>query len=188
VTVLEAQPRPAEDDAAPAPPEVTEPEAPPPAAAPAADAGELPPAEGGDDVGGPPGGGGPVLAACLEDGGGCTVINISVLDEAAGSCVELVVDDCGTFSRAGIPVDTPVTWRLGSASVADLEEACVPAAFDPDSAIIVDGSGSISWNLETRRPSDLVLDVSLEAATGAAIDSPIGVTGTFAGDIPDCES
>ena len=72
--------------------------------------------------------------------------------------------------------------------MADLEEACVPAAFDPDSAIIVDGSGSISWNLETRRPSDLVLDVSLEAATGAAIDSPIGVTGTFAGDIPDCES
>ena len=191
MTVLEAQPRPAEDDAAPAPPEAAEPEAPPPAAAPAADAGELPPAAGGDDVGGtvggPSGGGGPVLAACLEDGGGCTVINISVLDEAAGSCVELVVDDCGTFSRAGIPVDTPVTWRLGSASVADLEEACVPAAFDPDSAIIVDGSGSISWNLETRRPSDLVLDVSLEAATGAAIDSPIGVTGTFAGDIPDCE-
>jgi hypothetical protein len=114
------------------------------------------------------------------------VINIAVLDEAAGSCVEIVVDDCGTFSRAGLPVNTPPTWRLGSASVGDLEEGCVPAVYDPDSAIIVDGSGSISWNLDTRRPSDLVVDVSLEAAAGTAVDSPVGVAGMFAGDIPDC--
>ena len=191
VTVLESQPRPEEPE--PEDPPATAVDTPEPAA-PVADAGAVPPVDdgaGGDDGSDPPdgdpaGAGGAVLAACLEDGGSCTVINIAVLDEAAGSCVELVVDDCGTFSRAGIPVDTPATWRLGSASVADLEEACVPAAYDPDSAIIVDGSGSISWNLETRRPSDLVVDVSLEAATGAAIDSPVGVTGTFAGDIPDC--
>ena len=191
--MLESQPRPAEaDDEDPPAASVDTPEP----AAPAADAGAALPspgdgAAGGDNGGNPPecdpaGGGGPVLAACLEDGGGCTVINIAVLDEVEGSCVELIVDDCGTFSRAGLPVDMPVTWRLGSASVGDLEEGCVPAAYDPDSTIIVDGSGSISWNLDTRRPSDLVIDVSLEAATGAGIASPVGVVGTFAGDIPDC--
>lgn len=189
VTVLESQPRPAEaGEEDPPVASVDTPEPP----APGADAGAAPsPAGDGDNGGDPPegdpaGGGGPVVAACLENGGGCTVINIAVLDEVAESCVELVVDDCGTFSRAGLPVDTPVTWRLGSASVGDLEEGCVPAAYDPDSAIIVDGAGSISWNLDTRRPSDLVIDISLEAATGAAIDSPVDVAGSFAGDIPDC--
>jgi hypothetical protein len=187
VTVLESQPRPEAEEEEPPPADVAPPESP----APVVDAGEpaAPAADLGDDDGSAaPGGGGPVLAACLEDGGGCTVINIAVLDEGAGSCVELVVDNCGTFTRAGLPVDTPVTWRLGSASVGDLEEGCVPAAYDPDSAIVVDGAGSISWNLDTRRPSDLVVDLSLEAASSAAIASPIGVAGTFAGDIPDCES
>jgi len=191
VTVLESQPRPEEPEPEDAPAPVDAPEP----AAPVADAG-TPPADdgapGGDNgdplAGDPPGGAGPVLAACIEEGNNCTVINIAVLDESAGSCVELVVDDCGTFTRAGLPVDIPVTWRLGSASVGDLEEGCVPAAYDPDSAIIVDGSGSISWNLDTRRPSDLVVDLSLEPASSAGIDSPVGVAGTFAGDIPDCES
>jgi hypothetical protein len=185
--VLEAQPRPA--DAEPEAPAAVDDDTPEPA--PSADAGAAPlPADDGGDVpaeADPPGGSAPALAACLEDGGSCTVINIAVLDAAAGSCIELAVDDCGTFSRAGIPVDTPATWRLGSASVGDLEEGCVPAAYDPDSAVIVDGSGSISWNLETRRPSDLVVDISLEAAASAGIDSPVGVAGQFAGDIPDCE-
>jgi len=180
VTVLESQqPRPADDEGEDEPAAPSDPAPPAP---------EPTPADAGDTAA--PGiGNGPVLAACLEEGGGgCLVINISVLDEAAGSCVELAVDNCGTFSRAGIPVDTPVTWRLGSASVGDLEEGCVPSAYDPDSAIIVDGSGSIGWNLDTRRPSDLVLDVSLEAAGGAVVPSPIGIAGTFAGAVPDCES
>ena len=124
----------------------------------------------------------------MEDGGGCIIINIAVLDDDAKSCVELAVDDCGTYSRAGIPVDTPVTWRLGSASVGDLEKECVPAAYDPDSAIVIDGSGSIGWNLTTRRPSDLVIDVSLEAASAGILAAPIAISGTFSGEVPDCES
>lgn len=191
VTVLESQPRPGPE---PEDPPTEDVDAPAPAA-PAADAGAAPPvddgAASGDEgeeppAGEPAGGDGSVLDACLRDGGGCTVIAIAVLDEAAGSCVELAVDNCRTFSRAGIPVDTPVTWRLGSASVGDLDEGCLPGAYDPGSTIIVDGSGTISWNLDTRRPSDLVVDVTLEAASGTAIDSPVGVAGTFAGDIPDC--
>jgi hypothetical protein len=158
----------------PEPPPVARPEPEPPT-----DAGEAP--EPGAD------GDGLVFAACLEDGGDCSVINIAVIDLAAESCIELAVDDCGTFSRAGLPVDTPPTWRLGSASVGELPEGgCIPGAYDSDSAIVVDGSGSIRWNLDTRRPSDVVVDVALETASAAGAPA-VGIVGTVAGAVPDCD-
>lgn len=160
----------------------------PPAVEPPAAESPAPETAAGDAPEEPPSGtGGPVLTACLETGEGCTVINIAVLDAAAESCIELSVDDCGTFSRAGLPVETPVTWRLGSASVGELPEGgCIPGEYDSDSAIVVDGSGSIRWNLDTRRPSDVVVDVALETAGGGA-DAPVGIVGTFTGAVPDCD-
>jgi hypothetical protein len=126
----------------------------------------------------PPAGGGQLAAGCTDNGAGCLIVNIAVSDLNAGSCIQLVLDDCERSPQAGLPVDMPVSWRLGSAFVSRDSEECLPGgAFDPrNGSAIVDASGTIAWNEDTRVPSELVLDVTLEPASTAPDTTPIRVT------------
>lgn len=128
------------------------------------------------------------LAACIELVVQCTTISVAVSDEERGVCVQLSIDNCGGATRAGLPVDLPASWRLASASLGDLAEGCVPGTFDPDNVIIVDASGSISWNEETPRPTELVIDVTLEPSPVAADTEPVSVSASLASALPDCEN
>lgn len=121
-------------------------------------------------------GSGQTAEACTDDGGNCLIVNIAVTDVGADSCILLALDDCESSSQAGLQVRLPVSWRLGAASVTSTAEGCVPGAqFNPQtSSTIIDASGSINWNLTTRVPSEVVLDLTLEPASNAL--DPIRVT------------
>lgn len=147
---------------------------------------------GEDDVDEPPGSvaSGQALAACTSQAssGDCLSINVAVTDADETSCIQLSLDNCGGYTRRGLPVTVPLEWRLGSASVARFDEECIPGEYDPASAIIIDASGSIGWNLDTPRPSDLVVDVTLQPASTAIDTSPITIaSSTLSGVLPDCE-
>jgi hypothetical protein len=165
--------RPGDDEAEPA--EMTPADAP---AASNADAGLAPAAPAGDDGDdeSPPLAAGQTATACTDDGGGCLIVNIAVSDADENSCIQLALDNCESSAQAGLRVDLPVSWRLGSASISTSLEDCVPGAqFNPrNTSTVITASGSIEWNLATRAPSQVVLDVTLEPA-GTALD-PIRVT------------
>jgi hypothetical protein len=155
---------------------------PPPDDVPAAaevDAGGSPGAPGGNaDEDPPPVSVGQIAAGCTDNGAGCLIVKIAVSDSDAGSCIQLVLDDCESSPQAGLPVDMPVSWRLGSAFVSRDSDECLPgAAFNPQNgSTIVDASGTIAWNENTRVPSELVLDLTLEPSSSAPDSTPIRVT------------
>jgi hypothetical protein len=118
---------------------------------------------------------GQTVTACTDDGGGCLLVNIAVSDASEDSCIQLALDNCEGSPQAGLRVDLPVSWRLGSASVSSSSDDCVPGTqFNPQNgSTIVTASGRIDWNRDTRVPSEVVLDVTLQPA-GTALD-PIRV-------------
>jgi hypothetical protein len=132
---------------------------------------------------------GQALSACINQasGGDCLSINIAITNADETSCVQLSLDNCGGYARRGLPVTVPLDWRLGSASVAKFDEACLPGNYDPASSIIVDASGTIGWNLDTPRPSELVIDVTLEPASTSLDPSPLVISSALSEPLPDCE-
>jgi hypothetical protein len=165
-----------DDDAEPAAMEPSDPPAEEQPAAGDSDAGLQPAAPAGDDDDDEsPLVAGQTATACTDDGGNCLIVNIAVSDAGEDSCIQLALDNCESSAQAGLRVDLPVSWRLGSASISSSSDDCVPGAqFNPQNgSTVVTASGSIDWNLTTRVPSELVLDVTLQAAS-AALD-PIRV-------------
>lgn len=149
-----------------------------------------PPVPGREDVGGgspEPAPLGQAVLACLELVVDCRTIQVAVSDAAEDVCVHMTIDDCGSASRTGLPVDVPVSWRLSSASIADLADGCVPGTYDASNVIIVDGSGSIGWNLETPRPSDVAIDVTLIPSATAVGAAPVDIAGAVGGSLLDCD-
>jgi hypothetical protein len=113
---------------------------------------------------------------------------VAVSDPERAVCIQLTIDNCGGYTRAGLPVDLPVAWRLGSASLADLREGCVPGAFDATNVIIVDADGSISWNEETPVPTEVLIDVTLVPSQLALDNAPITIAaGALADPLLECE-
>jgi hypothetical protein len=154
--------------------------------------GEPPPGDedpGEPDVETPAPATGVTVAACTEDGGGgCTVIDVAVADAEDESCVQLVLDDCRADDPQGLPVQgLPLGWRLASATVGNLNDECTPATFDPNSVVIVDVEGSISWDEEAPSPAELALDVTLVPSSSALDPSPVNAAGTVPGRLPECE-
>ena len=174
----------------PDPPASDDPEPPEPEPL-AADAGSSPrPDDGLEEDPAPAVGPGLVLTACTTNGGGCTVINVAVTDDDAESCIQIALDDCEASAQAGLPVDLPVSWRLGAASVGPLEDECLPGAtYNPmTSTFIVDGTGTISWNLTSRQPSEFVFDVTLVPSSTARDTSPIPITSSdLVEPLPECD-
>jgi hypothetical protein len=131
---------------------------------------------------------GDTLAACTKDGGDCLVINVAVSDLTNQSCIQLALDDCGIYTRGGLRVDVPLSWRVASATVAKLDGDCSPTAdFDPNSASIVRAQGEITWNQDTAVPSDLAIDLTLEIPAAASLPAPRSVAGQLAGSVPECD-
>jgi hypothetical protein len=126
------------------------------------------------------------LVACTAEGIDCININVAVSDPARDVCIQLTIDNCDGFSA--LPVDLPVSWRLGSASLADLAEGCVPGSYDPNNVIIVDASGSISWNEATPQPTEVVIDVTLVPSSSALDSDPVDISrGLLDDPLPECD-
>lgn len=163
VTVLDAQPvlpAPTPPAEAPSPAQAITPTALP--------SDELPPAAA--ETPPPPGS---TIRACTVNQGGCVTLFIAVADSEAESCVQLTLDDCGDTTRPGLSVDVPLAWRFGSGFVARLGDACVPQTpFVANNATIISATGSISWNDDTRQPSELVIDVTLQPSSSEAGTPP----------------
>jgi hypothetical protein len=153
-----------------------------------ADAGLAPAAPADDGAETPPANDGLSATACTDNGGGCLIMNIALSDASDGSCIQLALDNCESAPDAGLRVSLPVSWRLGSASVSPKSDDCVPGTqFDPQKgSTIVKASGSIKWNLTTRVPSEVVLDVTLEPGS-SALDPIVVANSDLVAQVVECE-
>jgi hypothetical protein len=162
--VTEPEPS-AEDDAMPVNPAATDPEDAPDEspAAPGASAGNsssLPPAA--------------AFASCTRRDGSygtnCDYLYVTMTQAPPGRCVQLSIDNCGDgYGSPGLPVDTPLSWKLSSAAIGSSPEECELGVFNPEGTIVVDASGSIDWEavLSTALPTGIVLDLTLEPSSSA---------------------
>jgi len=115
----------------------------------------------------------PAFASCITSGGAysdCETIYVTVTQASPARCVQLSIDNCGSYSRQGLSADAPSSWRLASGSVASSASPCELGVFYPGSTSIEDASGSIRWNEETTRPTAIELALTLQPA-GAAGDA-----------------
>jgi len=105
------------------------------------------------------------FASCITSGGAysdCETIYVTVVQTSPARCVQLSIDDCGSYSRQGLSADAPSSWRLASASVASSASPCELGVFYPGSTSIDDATGSIRWNEETSRPTAIELELTLQ--------------------------
>jgi hypothetical protein len=178
VTVLESEQRPPPSESVQPEPSSSPDEAPPPGAD--DDVVQETPEPLGPDVS---------IAACTVLEMGCVRFYIAVADSDAETCLQLVLDDCNETTRRGLAVDLPLSWRFGTGFVGDLTDECAPnTAFVAADASIVSGSGSISWNEDTRQPSEVVIDVTLVPSSSAADVGPISISNSDLVDpVPECD-
>jgi hypothetical protein len=177
VTVLESEQR-------PAPPEMERPE-------PSSSADAAPPVGDGVVQESPePLGPEIAVAACTVSEMGCVRFYIAVADSEAETCLQLLLDDCNDTTRPGLAVDLPLSWRFGTGFVGELEEECAPnTAYVAGNATIVTGTGTISWNEDTRQPSEVVIDVTLSPSSSAVDGGPISISNSdLVEPIPECDS
>jgi hypothetical protein len=162
VTVLEAEPRPAPPDPV-EPSPVSLPDAGPPDVVDNAASQSSP-----DPV--IPG----VVSACTVTAMGCVRLFIAAADVEADSCLQLSLDNCNDTTRAGFAVNLPLTWRFGSGFVSELGDECVPrTSFLTRDTAFVSATGSIDWNEDTRQPSQIVIDITLQPSSAALDSNPI---------------
>ena len=120
---------------------------------------------------------------------GCDYVYVTLQDSATDLCVQLTLDNCGTSSDRPLQVETPLGWRVASGSALANADECIPGEFYPASAPATDASGSIEWNLQTRAPTELVIDVTLELSSAGDGPVPASVslsTSEFAGPLAEC--
>jgi hypothetical protein len=133
------------------------------------------------------------FTACSDNGSpSCDSIYITMQDPAADLCVQMNVQSCGSYSRPGLAVVTPLSWRLASASVTGSATDCAPRAYYLDSVPVVVGSGNLAWNVKGLQPSQFVIDVTLQTsrATEASIGVPASVrvvTKDIVAPIDECD-
>lgn len=117
-----------------------------------------------------------VFFACYGDSGpysDCETIYVTVTQASPGRCIQLTIDNCGTYGRQGLSADAPQSWRLAGGSVSGAAEPCEPGVFYSGSASVTDASGSVSWDETTPRPSALELDLTLEPYSASGNAEPI---------------
>jgi hypothetical protein len=118
------------------------------------------------------------FAACTNEGSygsDCDIIYVTMKQTSPSRCIQLNIDNCGGYNQQGLPVDVPVSWRLASGSIGLNFGECELGVFYSDSDVVVDASGSISWNEATRLPSELVLELTLEPSSSAADTTSVEV-------------
>jgi hypothetical protein len=117
------------------------------------------------------------FAACISAGGAysdCETIFVTVVQSAPERCIQLTIDNCGTYGRQGLPgADTPFEWRLAGGTVSPSASPCELGAFYSGATSLANATGSISWDETARTPTDVTFDLSLEllaAGEGEAIE------------------
>jgi hypothetical protein len=167
-----------EDDAIPVNPAATDPEDAPDEspAAPGASAGNssgLPPAPAA------------AFASCTRREGSygtnCDYLYVTMTQASPGRCVQLTIDNCGDgYTSPGLPVETPLSWKLSSAAIGSSPDECELGVFNPDGTIVVDASGSIEWDAvqPTALPTGVVLDLTLQPSSSADDTASIDVVTT----------
>jgi hypothetical protein len=125
------------------------------------------------------------FASCTRSEGSygtnCDYVFVTMTQASPERCVQLTIDNCGDgYTNGGLPVDVPLTWQLSSATIGSSPSDCELGAFDPESTIVIDASGSISWGavVGTALPSGIVLDVTLEPSRTAEDQTSIDVVTT----------
>jgi hypothetical protein len=131
-TAADPSPSNEDDDAMPANPSAAEREDAPddPPAAPGASAGSssgLPPAPA------------TAFASCTRRDGSygtnCDYVYVTMTQTSPERCVQLTIDNCGdSYTSQGLPVDTPLSWKLSSASIGSSPDECELGVFNPESA------------------------------------------------------
>jgi len=116
-------------------------------------------------------------------GRNCDYLYVSMKQVSPARCVQLTFDNCDRYDRRGLAVDVPTAWLLDSGTVGSNLQECELGVYYPSSSVALRASGEATWNETTRLPSELVLDVTLEASTAsgtASIDvttaAPIAVS------------
>lgn len=121
----------------------------------------------------------------------CDYIYVAMQEAGSNLCVQLTLDNCGAYQRSGLAVDVPLSWRLASGSAGTSKAGCVPGVYDAASVPLIDAEGTITWDDSARRPSGLVIEVTVEPSRspGAGLDAgPIALsTRELVGALPDCE-
>jgi hypothetical protein len=113
-----------------------------------------------------------VFAVCTQRRGAyddCDTIYVTMTQDTS-RCVQLTIDNCGSYNARGLAADVPNPWRLASGAVSSSASPCELGAFYPSSTSVSDASGTISWNEATALPTEIVLDLTLELS-GASDDA-----------------
>jgi hypothetical protein len=117
------------------------------------------------------------FAACISDGGAysdCETIYVTVVQSSPERCVQLTIDNCGTYGRQGLSgADTPFEWRLAGGTVSSSASPCELGAFYSGSTSLANATGSITWDETARTPTDVTFDLTLEllaAGEGESIE------------------
>jgi hypothetical protein len=131
-----------------------------------------------------------VFAACTSfDNDGCDYIFITMQGDAAVDCVQLTLNNCGSYGRA-LNIEAPLTWQVASGSINPSAPECGLGQFYAESFAIVRATGSIDWDREARQPAGFVIDVTLEPATsrpGAPLGSVSIATDELSEPLAECE-
>jgi hypothetical protein len=113
------------------------------------------------------------FASCARSeasyGATCDHVYVTMTQTSPELCVQLTIDNCGDgYTRQGLGVDTPISWQLTSASIGTALGECDLGVFYPDSTIVVDASGEISWDAiqpAAALPTGIVVDVTLQPSS-----------------------
>jgi hypothetical protein len=122
------------------------------------------------------------FASCTRSEGSygtnCDYIFVTMTQASPERCVQLTIDNCGDgYTTGGLPVDVPLSWKLSSATIGSSRSDCELGGFDPESTIVVDASGSISWGavVGSALPSGIALDVTLVPSRSADDQTSVDV-------------
>jgi hypothetical protein len=106
-----------------------------------------------------------VFAACLSEGDAyedCDSIHVTMHEASVPRCVQLTIDNCGSYSRRTLSVEAPSQWDLVSGSIGTSARACELGVFNASNRVVLDASGTIGWNDAGPVPTELVLELTLE--------------------------
>lgn len=171
-----------------------------------ADQDDTPPANGGDESPAAPGASAandeavaPAPAASFAScafrdgsyGTDCDYVYVTMTLASPPRCVQLTIDNCdsGGYGRAGLPVDTPASWQLSSATIRDAAGACELGVFYPESSSVIDASGTIDLEgaASSTLPTSVTLDVALTPSSSADDTAAVEVVTTSPLSTPRCE-
>lgn len=116
-----------------------------------------------------------VFAACVTEEGAyedCSSIYVTMQQSEPPQCVQLTLDNCGSYGRRTLGVDAPPRWDLISGSIGTNPDDCELGDFNASNTVITDASGTIGWDEVAAAPTELVLELTLQPSrTGGDVAS-----------------